>query len=312
MNGKKVTKISVIIPFYNAEKFIENCLKNILNQTINQYEVIMVDDGSTDNGLASDIIKDYQKDHENLYLIEQPNSGMGGARNAGLNYSNGEYIYFQDVDDFIKINALEIFYDMATKYKAEVVTFNSISVYEDGTEIHGRYEKRDILSGKKYTGLEYILACAKSKELHVPVWLYFYNKKFLEKNLLSFHPYIYHEDNIFSMDVWCAANSIVYINKDLHVHLVHKNSIVNSKKTVRHLNGAFYALKVAEKRYNKYKENPKLKPVFKQWNYINAGLMLNSMKNSDLKKEYKWKFIQYVLKHPETVNIKMFIKIICC
>lgn len=102
-----MTKVSVIIPVYNSEKYLTECLESVVNQTLTDIEIICINDGSTDNSL--EILKQFQKKDNRIKIIDQENSGAGRARNVGIDKSCGEYLYFLDSDDYIKQNALEIF-----------------------------------------------------------------------------------------------------------------------------------------------------------------------------------------------------------
>ena len=112
-------KISVIIPAYNAEKFLVESLQSVVNQTIDDFEIIVIDDGSTDSTL--DILKNYEKSYENFNVICQENAGPAAARNKGLDVAKGEYIYFFDADDVLELDALESLYATAHRRKSDLV-----------------------------------------------------------------------------------------------------------------------------------------------------------------------------------------------
>ena len=109
--------ISVILPVYNCEKWVERCIKSVLNQTYKNIELIIINDGSTDNSL--EICKKYQKD--NVIIINKENSGVSKTRNIGLEKAKGEYIFFIDADDYIKSNCIESMYEKAKEYDADIV-----------------------------------------------------------------------------------------------------------------------------------------------------------------------------------------------
>ena len=102
----KSPKISIIIPVYNVEKYIEKALESVLAQTFTDYEVIMVNDGSTDGSLS--ILRTYEKKYDNFHLIDLCHGGLSKARSAGVNAATGEYIAFLDSDDFLAPNFLEV------------------------------------------------------------------------------------------------------------------------------------------------------------------------------------------------------------
>lgn len=116
-------KVSVIIPVYNAEKYLRQCLDSVLGQTLREIEVICVDDGSTDSSLA--IIREYAAKAPRLRLLTQPNSGAGAARNLGIENANGEYIAFVDADDWVERRYCESLYASAEKYSADVTVCNA-------------------------------------------------------------------------------------------------------------------------------------------------------------------------------------------
>ena len=116
-------KLSVIVPVYNTEEYLKECIDSILNQTLDLYEVIIVDDGSTDGSL--DIINGYVENYSNVHAISQKNCGLGAARNMGLRIAKGEYIYFIDSDDILEKNALEHCYNLAYKNKLDMLIFES-------------------------------------------------------------------------------------------------------------------------------------------------------------------------------------------
>lgn len=115
--------VSVIVPCYNGEKYVAQCLDSIVNQTLREIEIICIDDGSTDGTL--EILKGYEKVDSRVIVIEQKNAGAGAARNNGLRLAKGRYLSFLDADDFFEPNMLEEAYLSAEKYQADFVVFNS-------------------------------------------------------------------------------------------------------------------------------------------------------------------------------------------
>ena len=109
--GKKMPKVSIVIPVYNVEEYLRRCLDSVVNQTLRDIEIICINDGSTDN--SSHILAEYQSKENRLRVISQKNGGQSKARNAGLEVATGEYIYFLDSDDYIKTYALEKLYTIA-------------------------------------------------------------------------------------------------------------------------------------------------------------------------------------------------------
>ncbi|MBE6497287.1 MAG: glycosyltransferase [Methanobrevibacter sp.] len=123
-------KVSVIIPIYNVEKYLEECLDSVINQTLKDIEIICINDGSYDSSL--DILKEYSKKDSRIKIITQYNKGPGGARNTGLDIAQGKYIYFIDSDDIIEINGLKEMYQQAEFKDLDMLKFN-LMTFEDET-----------------------------------------------------------------------------------------------------------------------------------------------------------------------------------
>ncbi|MBQ8834513.1 MAG: glycosyltransferase family 2 protein [Oscillospiraceae bacterium] len=124
-----MAKVSVIIPVYNAEKYLEKCVRSVMDQTLRDIEIICVDDGSPDNSL--EVLKKLRAEDDRVKIISQPNGGAGAARNNGLRNASGEYLSFLDADDFFEPNMLEEAVNAADKYRADFVVFNSDQYHMD-------------------------------------------------------------------------------------------------------------------------------------------------------------------------------------
>ncbi|MGG3856040.1 glycosyltransferase [Caldifermentibacillus hisashii] len=129
---KNVPKVSIIVPIYNVEKYLVNCLDSLVNQTLNEIEVILVDDGSKDDSIK--IAESYVNRYSNFKLYFCNNGGPGGARNTGLDYVTGEYIMFLDSDDMLTSNACQVLYDKALEKNADIVIGKPVWRYQDGSE----------------------------------------------------------------------------------------------------------------------------------------------------------------------------------
>ena len=188
------TKISVIIPFYNAEKVLDKCLKSVRNQTLREIEIICVNDASPDN--CKKILNAHAKEDVRLTVINQEqNKGACAARNRGLDVAKGEYICFCDDDDTMALSALEVRYNKAKEEKADIL-------YDDMP-----YNK--VLMGPIYDHLQ------------VHVWSGVYRTEFLNKNNIKFYEPIkqYGEDHVFNLMCTPKANKIVCIKDNLYSHV---------------------------------------------------------------------------------------------
>ena len=123
-------KVSIIVPVYNVEKYIRRCLDSLVNQTIDDYEVIFVNDGSPDN--SKDIILEYMEKYPDIIkLYDKENGGQGSARNLGIKKATGEYLGFVDSDDFVNLEMFKKMYDLAKQKKSDIVACSYKIYYEN-------------------------------------------------------------------------------------------------------------------------------------------------------------------------------------
>lgn len=222
-------KLSIIVPVYNVEEYIEECVQSLLKQTLKDIEIIVVNDGTKDSSI--DKIKHLQSD--NLIIIHQENAGLSAARNTGLNHAKGEYVTFVDSDDFIiyeeayeqmyelaKTNHCDIVYGNALKYFSETKNYPLNTVYEN--------DYPNCLSID-----EFLVSVLKQKETFAPVWLYLYRRHLLVENNLQFKVGIYHEDEEFTPRVMIRANKVGIYNRVFYFYRQRQGSIVNSKLNVK-------------------------------------------------------------------------------
>lgn len=207
-------KISVIVPVYNKEEYVEESLNSLVNQSIfDDIEVILIDDGSTDNSLQ--LIEKFSKDYENIKVFNKENEGLTFTRNYGIDLAKGEYIHFMDADDYIPSDVYEKLYNFARKYDHDVVSgnflrFNSEKVWRESIS---RFITGKITKTIESTTLN---QCSVLTWDSV-VWNKLYKTSFLRKNNIKF-PYerITFEDNIFSIEAYILAKSIGFLNEDVY------------------------------------------------------------------------------------------------
>lgn len=222
--------ISVIVPVYNVEKYLENCIDSILNQTYKNLEIILVDDGSADK--SSEICDNYSQQHSNIITIHKKNGGLSDARNKGIDAANGKYISFIDSDDTVDALFFETLYSLIKKYDCDMSLVFFKRVYEDGTDkdYDNEFYFEKCFSNmelfKKYyeseIGPNIIIACNK---------LY---KKSLFDNL-RFPLGKLNEDEGTIYKAIFSSDKIAVSNKKLYYYLQRNNSIMNSKFTVKNL-----------------------------------------------------------------------------
>lgn len=216
--------ISVIIPVYNVERYLKKCVNSILNQTYQNIEVILVDDGSLD---SSGVICDQLKEQDTrVHVIHKKNGGLSDARNAGLEQANGDYYYFIDSDDFVDMTILEELYSNLVKTKADISLCDLIYCDEDMKNLNEIYHHQNIptvvLSKKEYWNL---LMKDENAALIV-AWNKLYKKEIFQK--LRYPVNKLHEDEFILQDIIEQCDSICMVGKPLYYYLQRKNSIMGA------------------------------------------------------------------------------------
>ena len=226
-----MAKASVIIPVYNVEKYLPQCLESVVNQTLQDIEIICVNDGSTDGSLK--VLEDYAQKDSRIRIINQDNQGQGVARNNALKIAEGEYIAFVDSDDWLETDALEKLYEFAKTCNAEAVVFDFVEFDEKsekekfesfGEKIKKRYHY-DLTEKEYFNWKDLKKHCLIN--LTDAAWHKIYSRDFLIKNDIKFGIERYNEDDIFSQSVLLKANKIHYLNKYLYFYRERIDSSVN-------------------------------------------------------------------------------------
>lgn len=208
-------KVSVIIPVYNAEAYLDECIQSVLNSTYKNFEIILVDDKSTDS--SADIIKNYMKHEPRIKYIYTPvNKGAGACRNIGIKSASGDLISFLDDDDFYMPDFLEIMVKAYKKNLSDIIIsfyydINGHSKTENHLNFSYGFEPDEIIS--KETIPKYIL-----NVFSYPIWNRLYNKKFLLDNNIFFEEVMCGEDGYFNKISIVKANTITLIPQCLMAH----------------------------------------------------------------------------------------------
>lgn len=237
-------KVSVIIPVYNVEIYIEKCINSLINQTLKEIEFIFVNDGTKDNSVS--IIKKYQKEDKRIKLIEKENGGQASARNLGLKYAKGEYIAFVDSDDYVEENMYELMYNRAKKDELDIVMCNNFLVYKDKKEKiknNITIEKETMIEPKKYI----ILSPSPCNKI--------IKKEYLEKCQFSFPEGIIYEDLASIPLLGLNQPKIIYLNEPLYYYVQSDTSTTRNKEYKKKYEDIFKAIKylynnMIDKNYN--------------------------------------------------------------
>lgn len=214
-------KLSVIIPIYNVEKYIEICIKSLLDNDldVSEYEIIVVDDESPDNSL--NIVKELANQYSNIKIISQKNKGLGGARNTGISNSSGEYLLFLDSDDWYLNNTLKNLISIADKYNLEILEFAAQGITSNGGISFHFFNStnKNVLSGVAYYNTIRYLNSACNK---------LYKRNFLVNNNLFFLEKIFIEDFEFNTRVFFKAKRVMATDYLVAQFLQSENSITRN------------------------------------------------------------------------------------
>lgn len=229
-------KVSIILPVYNVGPYLDEALSSLENQTLKDIEIIAVNDGSTDDSLA--ILEKHALTEKRLQIHSQSNLGLSGARNTGMKYCQGEFVYFMDSDDILDGNALEECYTYAKKHDADICLFDADVFYENhASQIPWNYDRNDVLKeNERYKGIELFNLLLDKEKHRAVVWLQLIKWNYLKKIQLGFYLGIIHEDELFTPQLILQTNSIVYLNRKFIKHRVRKSSIVGNGYSQRNIN----------------------------------------------------------------------------
>ena len=223
-----MVKVSVVIPVYNVENYLRECLSSVINQTLKDIEIICVNDGSTDNSLR--ILREYEKLDDRITLIHQTNKGTASARNLAMEYARGKYLFFLDSDDYIELNALEELYECVEENSLDFLIFQAIN-YDEGkkeffeTEYFSMNRLKEFTKGSifNYNDLGDMIF-----NVSVTAWQKLYNRNFIENIGARFPDGLLFEDNLFFWEVLFNAERVMFLPEFYYVRRIHKHSIMIS------------------------------------------------------------------------------------
>ena len=212
-------KVSVIVPVYNTENYLKKCLDSLVNQTLKDIEIIVINDCSTDN--SKKILEKYQEKYKNIKLINNPkNKGIGYNRNLGIEKAKGEYISFVDSDDYVELNMLDVMYNRAKEEDLDIVMCNYHKMLEkdDGTTVE--------IPSKHQIPFFNTTALIDRPQLLLDVELAPWNKVF-KKELISdirFPEDIKYEDTVFVLKAMTKAKKMGLVDEKFNYYLVRNTS----------------------------------------------------------------------------------------
>lgn len=212
-----MVQVSIVVPVYNVEKYLNRCVESLVNQTLKDIEIILVDDGSPDNCPA--MCDEWASKDTRIKVVHKKNGGLSSARNAGLRIANGKYVGFVDSDDDVELNMYKRLYETANKHNVDFIMSDYIRIDSNNNQylktldiLSGYYSKEDIQS-KLFDCL--IMSNTLEYGPLLSVWHCLYKREFLNSNNIEFDEKVkWSEDNIFSAIVGYNANSFYYLKNE--------------------------------------------------------------------------------------------------
>ena len=265
-------KVSVIVPFYNVENYIEKCLETLVNQTLKDIEIILVNDGSKDRSI--DIVNKFLKQYpEKIVYLEKENGGLSDARNFGIPHAKGEYIAFLDSDDYVEKDMYENMYELAKKEDSDMVECDFYWEYPDklkkdeGTIYHGKKEMIE--------------------KVRVVAWNKLIKKEILEKSDVKFPKGLRYEDVEFTYKLVPYIEKVSFLKKPC-VHYVQREGSISNKQNERNKE----IFDVLDNVINYYKEKniydtykDELEYVYVRYAFCSSLLRIVKIKDEDIQQK---------------------------
>ena len=303
--------VSVIIPVYNVEQYIRQCIDSAIDQTYKDIEIILVDDGSTDN--SGTICDEYAERDRRIKVIHKKNGGLSDARNAGMNIARGKYIYFLDSDDYIKKNALEELVSFSEKEQAEIVSF-SVWMFSDDKNLYMPPQRR-LIKYPSANGAKHIIQLFKNEKRWFPgAQTSLFRADYLKKEHLSFKKGIHYEDLLFSGIAYIRAERVSNLCSYLYYYRQRSDSIMRKSYTINDLRSYCECIKGFTAEKKKCTDDPVKTEALDRLTVFASDRFINTyaqMKECDRKGAER--YIRYVLRalssvksvRCETVKIKL-------
>ena len=218
-----MTKLSIIVPVYNVEKYLPKCLESLIKQTLKDIEIICVNDGSMDNSLA--ILKEFASKDSRIRIIDNQHQGVAKTRNTGIEQSTGEYIGFVDSDDYIDIDFFEKLYNSATKSNSDIAIASILKHKNFFNIYNAQYTKEETA----ITIQDKIKLCEDKKHFFFYAWNKIYHSGFIKENNIKFSEGQIYEDVMFAIKALYYSNKIISVYGTKYHYIEHENSLTKYK-----------------------------------------------------------------------------------
>lgn len=298
-----MVKISIIVPVYNTAKYLDKCIQTLIKQTLEDIEIIFIDDGSEDNSV--EILKNYAKNDKRISILKQNHKRQGAARNYGLSIAQGEYIGFVDSDDWVELDMFEKLYYQAKETDSDIVMC-SMNTFEDGTNkiIVNTYNTLDIFNQKFFENsftsqdtLNFIF------NISVSPYNKIYRKSLIAKNNIKFPENIYFEDNAFFFKSWLNAKKISLLNQKLYQY---RKSTASTTKSDKNKLDIFRTLDLTKNILEENNYYNRLKTDYLRYKSASLQYWFGSIQNKRIKFLF---FIKLLMEMPTVALLPILIKI---
>lgn len=296
-------KISIIVPVYNVEKYLHKCIDSILLQNLNDVEIILIDDGSTDN--SGKICDDYSKKNSFIKVIHQCNKGVSEARNVGIKESNGKYIMFLDSDDFINSNVK--LNSIIDSLSGDVIEFKFVYYYENNDKYiymkDFEIENNNDINIMMYNAVEkgYFSSTVTNKFLKRSI--------IIDNNILFNKKLTVGEDLEWILEFFKYAKNYKFINEDIYVYRQQRKGSSTSKTLDKNIDCVFYVIK---KWYNYNFKNEDLKNTYLSFLAYHYLIIVSQLNKKNCTNEKKREIYEYndILKYSSNRKVKLCNKLI--
>lgn len=280
-------ELSIVIPCYNVEEYIKECIESVLEQDMYFYEILLINDGSTDKTLS---ILELYSSNPKIKIVNQQNGGLSKARNTGLLNAKGEYILFLDSDDFVEKRSINKVLKLIKEKSLNILAFNFF-IYYNSSNFY--CEKRKIIKKNIFSGKDFLKFNLLNKNYPMS-WLNIYNKEFLIKNNLFFKEGILHEDVEFYIRLLKKVENMIYVDIPI-IYYRQRNGSITKKKNKRR-ESYLEILKTYNKEIKDIKDNELKQLIYNYMGYFCKNIIWECITDKDTKflKENKRKLLYFL------------------
>lgn len=292
---KNSSKVSVVVPIYNVEFFLPQCIESLIRQTLKDIEIILVDDGSTDH--SGKIADEYAKKDKRIKVVHRTNGGLSDARNAGIKIATGDYIGFVDSDDYVSENMFEKMYKKAVTENSDVAVCNIFCVYDKKIREQQYWPMEDehIIKREKIYANMYLYPCYAVNKI--------YKRDFLQKHHISFLKGYLYEDVPFFTSVMLEANQISYCLDCLYFYRLGRSDAITAKKSLKHLD-ICEIVRITKNIIDKYNLPEIVYENFNKWQSQIYVWMYNLLPD-----DAKQRGVEVINQLPENIRKKVFLSL---